>query len=310
MNFPMDNKSTSIDKDYSDVLYTKDSKSMIKCLKLRPMGYEDYGNYLKAKRIPLTTVAGFHLVSVSQILERVRSNMYSPVRQTTVFKVTKKAIDLTRVFHHFPFDSPKSRRLTTRRTAIYKVPGRRSGHDPNPYEFLSCTLIGQTSETAYVREQNATIIPDILVLLYINLVEHAVMTFTRDVGLHFHSDMAGHQSRLDALSSLQECLSFRHFIWVMHHNTSHTNTNVGTVTAWDLVSTPKDNSISRKVASTTILTYLGTLNLSLIVGKNYCYGHTRKQYTEQHQQMDHVALVGTQKISLVEHFHLLIKITH
>jgi len=34
-------------------------------------------------------------------------------------------------------------------------------------------------------------IPDILVLLYINLVEHAVMAFTGDVGLHFHSDMPG-----------------------------------------------------------------------------------------------------------------------
>lgn len=36
----------------------------------------------------------------------------------------------------------------------------------------------------------------------------------------------------------------------------YTNNNVGTVTAWDLVNRPKDNSINRKVASTTYETEL------------------------------------------------------
>lgn len=96
--------------------------------------------------------------------------------------------------------------------------------------------------------------------LYINFVEHAVMTFARDIGFHFHSDVPGQhrqkqpflfiqntlnvcarerfqiqfmstylllinflcgQPRLDALSGFQKRLSLCHFVGVMHHDTGH-----------------------------------------------------------------------------------------
>lgn len=40
-------------------------------------------------------------------------------------------------------------------------------------------------------EKNEYDIPDVFVFLNINFVEHAVVTFARDVGLHFHSYVSG-----------------------------------------------------------------------------------------------------------------------
>lgn len=82
---------------------------------------------LSARRTELKRI---HPVSLGRLRPAERSTPPRFARNNGKI-TTKNRSRLTRVFRRFPFDWPTSRRSTTRRTAICRVPRRRSAPDPS-----------------------------------------------------------------------------------------------------------------------------------------------------------------------------------